>query len=638
MMKLFYTVLFFLAATNGHAQTLFTVAGNPVSQQEFMEAYHKNEPTAKPSDSALRAYLDLFINYKLKVHAARMEGLDTTAQQAADIKNYREQVILDHLKKSGAAKKILEEEIDHSGKEILAGHIFIPVDYRSDNDEQSAFQKINQAYDALKKGEAFEAVAKKYSGEPNVKDNKGIIGYVSALVLPYEIESVLFNTSKGKVSKPFQTKFGWHIVKNIDEKASDGTVSVAQILLAFPPSANAQEKEKTRTTAASLYAQLQNGADFEELAEKNSDDLLSRSNKGVIPYFSKGVYSEPFQQEAFALKEIGELSRPFESAYGYHILKLVGKKKPGTEEFNKDLEQDLQTADREYILLDAVAEEAKHKIRFKEGSVDAGQLDQFTRNVLKHPGSQAMQGLNGSSMLFSIEGKKYTVKDYRDHLVDMARSGNNVSQPASLFYKQYLNSLLLDYYMQHLEQYDEAFRQLMKDFSEGNLLFSAMNEHVWARAAADTNRLKQYYAQHKDNYWWNNSVDAILFSSWDEGQLLQMRGKLQDNAGNWRALVDEYAESIQADSGRFEIEQFPINIENVHVLPALTSIQKDEQGENHLMAYMIRLYKERSPREYKDAQGLVLTDYQNQLEKEWLAELKKKYPVAVNEKVFRSLL
>lgn len=628
----FLFLLVVLLITNSHAQTLFTIAGKPVTKQEFLDAYKKNEAGNGTTSTSLNSYLDLFINYKLKVHAAREQGLDTSEQQASDLSNYRQQVILDQLRKSSAAQQVLNETMRNASKDILTGHIFIPVNYNTDNEDEQGASKINEAYKLLQGGASFEEVAVKYSKDPNVEINKGVIGFVTALVLPYEIESVLFATKPGSVSQPFQTKYGWHIVRNFEERKAAGRVSVSQVLLAFPPSATEQEKASVKKRADSIHLLVLNGAEFSEIATLHSDDMLSRSNGGELPFFSVGIYADPFQQQAFNLSKEGDISSPFESQYGYHILKLNKKFTAEHPEMTEVIKQEFNASGREDIMMDRIAEQVKATVQYKKGAWDEVQLEQFTRNVLRHPGSVAMQGLRPDMVLFSIGSNKYSVEDYRKSLVEISRSGNKTSQPAALFYKNYEHAKVLEQYSANLEKYDPEFKRLMQEFSDGNLLFTAMNANVWEKASSDTNGLKKFFEANRQKYWWQKSVDAIIFSSGDELLLKKVHQQLAVDISGWKELADQYQELLLTDSSRVEIDQLPVSFDISSKLPLITEVQKAEGDESFFFAYIHKVYDQKQQRDFKDAQGLVLSDYQEQLEKEWINELKKKYPVKINEK------
>ncbi len=641
MKHLFLFLFLLIYLINVSAQTIFSVGKTNVSKDEFLQAYKKNAPSVQPSDSLLRNYLELYINYQLKLEEARSRKLDTTQEHADEIKKYKEQVLDDHLRQGSVFQKMIDTIMLRSQKDVLFGHIFIPVDYLSDTEEDEAKEKIDSAYRSLQDGARFEDVALRYSKDPNVENNKGVIGYVNTLILPYDIETALYTTQKGRHSTPIQTRYGWHIVKNIDERATWGEVKIAQVLIAFPPDVTVEEEKQLKRNADSAYLAIRAGAAIATVAEKMSDDLLSRNNGGVIPFFTVGVYEDAFQQKAFSLQKPGALTEPFETSYGYHILQLIERR--GTIDVNDTQKRDevrneMLSSDRHDEALNMLVQNLKKVIPYKRGSYDAEQLQQFTRNVLRHPGSKAMQGMREGTVLFHIEGKEHSIEMYRQYLVDRARSGNKPSQPAGYFFQQYESDAVLNYYKEHIERFDPAFKNLLSEFSDGSLLFAVMNENVWNKATADTTALRKFFDSNKEKYWWKKSVDAVIVSSRNEDLITKLHQEIVSNPSIIRDYEMQYGDLLQIDSSRFEIDAMPVKFDASMKLPAVTALQRDGDTEPYNFAYVVRLHEKPEPRTYEEAQGMVIGDYQEKLEAEWILQLKKKFPVKVNEKVIRQLI
>jgi peptidyl-prolyl cis-trans isomerase SurA len=199
----------------------------------------------------------------------------------------------------------------------------------------------------------------------------------------------------------------------------------------------------------------------------------------------------------------------------------------------------------------------------------------------------------------------------------------------------YLQIVAFDYYKQHLEKYNPVYAEQVAEFRDGNLLFEIMQRQIWNRAGADSPGLRKYYELHKQNYLWKPSAEAILFTAVNLQSAQKLKSDLGNNLNNWRSTVDGFNGQIQADSGRFEYKQLPANSSTVGAgewTPMQINPDKSVQ-----LARIIRLYLSTSPRSFDDARGLVINDYQNELENMWITELKKKYPVTINESVFKTL-
>ncbi|HLI94236.1 MAG TPA: peptidylprolyl isomerase, partial [Puia sp.] len=258
------------------AQTLFTIAGAPVSKEEFLKAFAKNNNGITPTDKTYRDYLDLYIRYKLKVKAAYDAELDTLPAQRTELQNFRSQVADTYMKDQESLNKLIREAYERGQKDIRLSHILfsLPRD-PSPMDTLRAYQRAMAAYTQLRKGKRFGETALAFSDDPSVKSNRGQIGYVTVFTLPYELETLAYSLAPGQYSKPCRTRGGYHIFRNDGERKALGRVKVAQILLSFPPAATGAVREQVRATADSLYRVLQNGGDFAALAKVFSTDNLS---------------------------------------------------------------------------------------------------------------------------------------------------------------------------------------------------------------------------------------------------------------------------------------------------------------------------------------------------------------------------
>jgi parvulin-like peptidyl-prolyl isomerase len=551
------------------AQTLFTYGGHAVSKNEFLQAYNKNNTDSGVSKISYSDYLELYLRFKLKVQAALDAHMDTSATQIAELKSFRNQLSEGFLKEDASIDLLTGEAFQRSLKDIHLSQIFVPADKSALNDEFNAGQeKINEAYKRLQNGESFDAVAADYQHGP--------LGYITAFVLPYAVETVAYSTSPGKYSIPFQTGSGFHILRNDGERPAVGRIRVAHILVAFPPDSTTEKNKLLAQRADSIYDALQAGANFARLAEKLSDDHLSYMTGGEIPDFGIGTYDTTFESAAFSLKHDSDISKPVRTAFGYHIIKRIQRIPVIGDPQNKDW----RAVIRERVMLS-----------------DRMQV------------AQAM-------LVQNI--RKRIQKD---------------ATPADLAN----DSAVLGYYREHLENYQPEFAAQMKEFSEGNLLFNIMQQKVWDAASSDTNGLKQYYNSHKDKYQWENSADALIVTALNEQFTEKASADIKDHFDSWHQWTDESNGMIQADSGRFELSQIPV-VERTNFTEGLTTAPViNPQDSSRTFAYIIKLYPGREPKKFEDAKGAVINDYQVYLEEQWIAALKKKYPVKVNKRVFNSL-
>ncbi len=514
-------LLLFCFSVEVSAQTLFSYGKNKVSKEEFLDAYHKNNMDTSGKKISYEDYLDLYIKFKLKVQSSLDDKLDTTAEQINEMRAFHAQLASSYMREDASIKILTEEAIERSKKDLR-----IAVDDKE-------------------------------------------IGWITAFSLSYAIENIAYSTPVGKTSDTFTTSSGTHKLKVLEERKNIGEIRVAQILLGFKPNTTEKEKQEVALLADSVYKALQEGADFASLVEKYSTDMITFRTKGEIPAFGPGKYEPVFEKEAFALSRDGDISRPFKTAFGYHILKRV-----------------------EHI-----------------PSKDSLAINQ---RVLSSDRMEVAQ------KVFVTRVRSIIAKD---------------AAPENLAN----DSAVLSYYRDHLEKYNPEFASQLKEFKEGNLLFTVMQKKVWDKAVDDSVSLMNYYNAHKTTYQWETSADAVLITFLNSVSDDQLKKEVKDNIKHWRRWADENEGNILADSGRFELSQLPVAIAADAPLESVANPVYNEQEGSKTTVYIIRTYKSGEAKEFEDAKGAVINDYQQLLEEEWIANLKKQYPVKVRKKVLKKL-
>ena len=632
-------LLFIFFSSSISAQTLFSCDGRGVSKEDFLKAYNKNNTGEKTTDKSYRDYLELYIRYKLKVRAAYDMQLDTLPAQRTELQNFRNQVADSYLKDEASLDKLVNEVFARGQKDIHLAHIFIALPANGSSDTARAYEKATAAYNALKKGKKFSEAALLWSEDPSVKVNGGDLGYITVFSLPYELETLAYSTAAGEISKPYRSKGGYHIFKNLGERKSLGKMRAAQILVSVPPGAPANVQEASRQQADSLYGALQKGADFSQLARSYSGDNLSYQSGGEMPEFSVGRFDPSFEAAAYALDKDGAISRPVATGYGYHIIKRLGRT-PFPRTLNEEtvavLKLQVSNDARAEISRQALLKRIYQQMGMRKTDFSETDLWNFTDSFMVNTGLNSYRSLTYSTVLFSFPAQQYAVQNWLDYARNIkASKGRNINDKT--LFDQFMGRMALDYYRNHLEEFNKEFAFQLTEFKEGNLLFEVMQRKIWDKASTDSAGLHTYYEAHKGKYWWESSVDALLFTCSNEQAAQSLRTHLAVNPYDWRRWSDSAGTGIQADSGRYELSQIPA-LEKVSPFPRqFTPFNTNKSDNTVSFAYILNVYQERSPRNYRDARGFVINDYQAYLEDEWIAALKKKYPVNVDERVFASL-
>ncbi|OQP65757.1 hypothetical protein A3860_14255 [Niastella vici] len=636
------SLLIFMTAT-GNAQVLFTYGGKAVTKTDFLKAYNKNNTENSPTDKSYRDYLELYTRFKLKVQAALDKKLDTISTQKAELNSFRNQIIDGYVRDEASINELVTESILRSRKDIHIAHIFVAAGKNATPEAvKKAEEKINAALSQLQKGQDFSKVAAEFSEDPSVSVNKGDVGYVTALVLPYELENAVYTTPVGKFSTPVRSKAGFHIFKNLDEREGYGRMKAAQILLAFPPNATNEQKAEVKKRADSIYNVLTKGSDFKLLVTQFSNDNISWQAGGEMVEFGVGQYELPFENGAFALKKDGDISEPVMSSFGYHIIKRLQHKPAVADTANAQLREEFKQrivqSDRMQVSQKMLLKKVLQTTGFKKYPVNEQLLFIMADSVFANKHLPVFADLNAKTPLFSFTKKTITVKDFQANL-EMIRNYENMraGKTNQQLYDEFIEVSAFDYYRQHLEEYNKEFAYQLNEFKEGNLLFEIMQRKIWDPASTDSAGLKKYYTAHKDKYWWESSADAIIFTATNEKASEEYRNKVKENYKDWKKYIDLSGGHLQGDSGRFELGQIPVVDRTNFTEGLITANVRNETDNTVAFAYIVKLYPNREVRGFADARGFVINDYQLYLEEQWIAELKKKYPVKINEAVLKSL-
>ncbi len=642
MKQLYLLITLFSFCTLGYSQTLFTYGNKVVTKDEFLKAYNKNK-TAANNDQALRDYLDLYIKFKLKVQAANDLKLDTLPALEADLQNFRTQIEDGYLKDNKQVTALTEEAYIRSKKDIHTLHFYVAVNNKMlTADTLKAYKAINEVYDELKKGKTdYEDILTEIKEEiAPVQGND--LGFITAFTLPYEYENIVYNLKPGEISKPYRSKKGWHIFKNEEERPAVGKIKVAQILFAVPAGNNVL-RDQAKRSSDSVYKAIISGADFSEMAKTYSDDKMTYMNGGALPEFGVAKYDGSFEKVAFSLKNDGDVSEPFQTEYGYHILKRISlspiPENKTDETFMYGLQQDVLNDSRAETAKEKFVQQILGQIGFKKNtSVNETALWKVTDSFTLADKNIAAGNLSRETILFSFNNEKVTL----DNWLQFAKRIYESPQPQDrlddkALFKSYVAAAATENYRKRLQEFNPEFKYQLNEFKDGNMLFEIMERNVWSKASEDSAGLLKYYKQHKTKYLWDASADVVLYSCANATIAKNAIEQIQNGRG-WKDVMNENPTQIQADSGRYELSQILVVDRTNFTVGLVTAPVTNNADGTTVFSQVLKLYPQNQQRSFEEARGLVINDYQAYLEENWIVTLKKKYPVKVNEKAFQSLL
>ncbi len=564
--QLFFGLLLAVTFT-GFAQdkkkeVLFTINEKPYYTDEFSRVYKKNLDLVKDeSQKDLNQYLELFVGYKLKVNKAYKLGLQNNTQYQTELKSYRTQLAKNYFNDTKITQELMEEGYNRMQKEIKASHILILVDENaSPEDTLKAYKKIQDIDKKALDGEDFGALATQYSEDPSAKENKGSLGYFSAFRMVYPFETAAYNTPKGKISKIIRTRFGYHILKVDDIRPNRGEVTVAHIMILNPKEGDA-DKDKAKNTINEIYAKIQQGEKFEDLAKQFSDDKSSSSKGGVLNRFASGqLSSEEFENVAFALTEKNEISKPFQSQFGWHIIKLIEKHPVKTmDEMKSELETKIGKDDRSKKIVASLNEKLRKKYTVKRDAKQYAAISKLVTNDFYDGKWKLPANLDAyKGTLLTVNTKKIDGKTFLEYLDKQQKSGSTIKPISKLvdsFYEKFLDEQLTAYYDDNLEGEFPEFANVMEEYRDGLLLFDLMEKEIWERSKTDTIGLKKFYEDHKMEHMWKKRVDATIISSTKMEEIKKalalLKKKTEPQDIKTKLNVNNVV-NVMANSGSFE--------------------------------------------------------------------------------------
>ena len=643
--KILIAVFSFFVWINASAQTLFTYGKYKADAKEFLRAFNKNNTTLVVNKAkAVSEYLDLYIKSRLKIQEAYERKYDTLPQIKTEVENLRTQIAENYMTDPEMAAQLTKEAFQRSLKDILVAHIFISFRNATGSIDTLAAQKRrDEVWQRLQKGDDFLLVAQQSSDDPLAKNNKGDLGYITVLTLPYEFENAIYTTPVGGYSSIVRSRIGYHIFKNLGERKAVGKIKAQQILLAIPPGSDDAEKKQIAGRADSLYKKILAGENFNRLASAFSNDYISGSAGGVMPDFGVGQFDPVFENVLWSLTKDDAVSKPFLTTHGWHIVKRISLKPVITDANNKanmqDLQQRIKTDNRWKSSRDFIYKQVMAKAGYKKYPYDDAALWNMSDSVLDlKPMLPIGRTIIATTPMFSIGDSVYNATAWVNYANTYRyKQDGTGAKPHEQVREEWVQFAIINYYKDHLEVFNEEFRNQMEEFKDGNLFFEIMQQEIWNKAQSDSAALLAMYEKNKNNYLWKQSADAVVFFCSDETIAKTAYVGVKKNPAGWRKIADMYTEKIVVDSSRYEWIQLPNLDKMVPKAGMITTPLLNKTDNTASFAYIVKTYPQSTQRSFNEAKGLVINDYQAELEQQWNEALKKKFPVMIDQKVMDSI-
>jgi peptidyl-prolyl cis-trans isomerase SurA len=622
-------------------EVLLNVGGKDITKSEFETIYHKNNNKTAGDRKSIEEYLELFINFKLKVREAEAQGLDTTTAFKNELEGYRRQLAQPYLVDNEVNDKLLKEAYERMKTDVRASHILIKCDQNAlPKDTLAAYNKTIATRDRILKGEAFDKVAMEVSEDPSAKENAGDLGFFTVLQMVYPFESAAFSMKVGDVSMPVRTRFGYHILKTTDRRDAQGQIQVAHIMVKSPKTATSEDDAKAKAKIDELYQQLKGGKDFADLAKEHSEDKGSAKKGGELPWFGTGRMVPEFEMAAFRLKNKGDYSEPVKTQYGWHIIKLIDQKPiPSYDEAKADLKARIQKDSRSQKSRESLIAKLKKEYKFKENPKAKEDIYKAVDTLL-FSGRWVAGNKKLDKTMFTIADQKHSQKEFAQYIEthQSARGKAEIQPIIDQMYNSFVEEKVLAYEENNLAKKYPEYKALLQEYRDGILLFDLMDKMVWSKAVKDTSGLKDFYEKNKQKFMWGERTDAAVYTAANEAVAKQLRMMLTDKKKKYTdeeittALNKDSQLNIKIENGKFS------KGDNEFVDQATAEgLNKDIKKDGKVIIVDVKKKLPAEPKSLNEAKGLITAEYQNQLEKEWIQQLKAKYTVKVNQEVLNTV-
>ncbi len=648
LLFLFLAVSFGIATAQQKSPVLFDYGKKSVTTAEFMRMYTKNLNNKKAdfSKKALTEYLDLYSLFKMKVADAEEALLDTLPTIQKEIASYRKQLSNQYLTNREVTEDLVKEAYNRKKKDVEVAHIMISVSPNS-TDTMKQRKLIDSLYKQITRGKlSFEKAAKNYSADKQSAENGGYIGYITGLQVVYPFETAAFVTPKGKVSKPIKTVYGYHLVKKINERPARGEIQVAQIMTLVRKSDGEAGRLKARAKIDSAYMELKSGAEFDDVVYRYNEDQFSKNTGGVLPVFGVGKMVAQYEDAAFALKKRGDFSEVVETENGFHIIFFM-KRIPmkSFEDEKRVLQKQVERDGRIKIAQEQFLIELKQRLNYKpNASALTALINAIPDSTLRNGSFDPMDYSRMTKPLFTMdETASLNQADFANYIKKYTRGriyGDKKSSISSLF-DNYVQKVLLDYEEAQMRESNPEYRNLLQEYREGILIFELTDQKVWGKAPRDSVGLQKYFDQNRSKYVWAPAVSGQLYRAKNEASVLKVvkelnkRSKLNPSEIVKNANGDGPQDKVSVEEGKFEQKKFTFN--KAFKAGKYMPYYKNKDGSYSLLV-VDKVFNSPTRKTLDEARGYVISDYQDQLEKEWHSQLRAKYPVKVNQKVFNSLV
>jgi len=616
---------------------LFSVGDTKVKKSEFEYIYQKNNFNNKAdySRKSLEDYLNLYVNFRLKVKEAFSQGLDKNDRFKDELSSYEKQLLDSYVDKD-IADKLIKQEYERSKTDVNVSHIFIST---SNINEKEAFVKAQQILQQIKDGSLTFENAAKLSEDKQTAQKGGKLGWFNSfqMSLP-EIEEAVYNMKLGEVSDIIKTRLGYHILKLNEVRAARPKIKVAIIKRFFPiTDTSAAAKKLVEDTIQLAYSKLKANEPFDKVVALYSEDELTKNNKGELDWFGINAYAKNFEETAYGLKD-GEFSLPFKTSTAWYIVKRIETAKSlSYEESVAVLKAKMQNAPQYQYQMDKYLTKLSEKLGVKSYTENyAGFKSRL--NILAQVSPFAYTDTIIAKPMLQIGAKIYTENDFGKKIQESfytlyVKNGNDKYDELIKKAKQ---DLIVEYYKNDIKENNPEYKSLMDEYRNGIMIFALSEKNIWNRASDDSAGLATFYNEHKADFNLKKRATVRTIFADNNKQANAIYKLISANKEISDEILIEKMKTLGIASPKInsQVQSEGKATANINI----ESISKPIASENKFQITQVYNLQPPKARVFEECRGYVVAAYQEYLEKQWIEQLKQKYPVSLNKDIFESMV
>jgi len=514
-MVLLLPLIILISCTSQNSRIVVAEFGdNKIYLDEFEKEYAKNsggfEKAKNDSISSLKQFLDLYVNYKMKLRDAAVRGLKSDEDMKKEYLDYKTNIGKTLFLENKLYEPNLHQLYERRKTEYRVSHIFLLPD--STHTQQQIIELGNQLIKRIQNGEDFAELAKQYSNDPYTSKLGGDVYFVTAgqINIP-AIEDAIYSTEPGNIYPQLVSSgYGYHILKVTARQPRKPSIEAAHILIPFADSTGVVDTAKAFNKILDIEKQIKAGKDFGKMAALYSADKGSAVRNGDLGYFQRGQMVKEFDEAAFNLK-VGELSPIVKTKFGFHLILVSAISPAKTYEEEKNELKEMYSRTRYKSDFDKLIQNLKTEFGYVQNTATYNKIlaNSDTLKIGPMYLKSNLKNQAGNDEIFKINNKSYSCDSLFNYTIK-AGSYLNMTVNGKVLQDaidQYAGDVLLREKALVYDKENPEFAKLLQDYENGMYLFKILEDEVWSKISIDSAKTYSFWEGTKENYRWKDRVE-----------------------------------------------------------------------------------------------------------------------------------